>query len=92
MNQIFYHYLIIFIYYILIIILFIYFIFIYYILTIILFINFLFKNILKKMQLPGVEPGSAAWKAAILPLDHKCTIKIITIMYYMNKENNILYC
>ncbi len=24
----------------------------------------------KKMHQPGVEPGSAAWKAAILPLDH----------------------
>ena len=30
----------------------------------------LIKMKLKKMHQPGVEPGSAAWKAAILPLDH----------------------
>ena len=24
------------------------------------------------MHLPGIEPGSDAWKASIMPLDHKC--------------------
>ena len=24
------------------------------------------------MHLPGVEPGSPAWQAEILPLDHRC--------------------
>ncbi len=26
----------------------------------------------KNMHLPGIEPGSPAWKASIMPLDHKC--------------------
>ena len=25
---------------------------------------------LKKLHQPGVEPGQAAWKATIMPLDH----------------------
>lgn len=28
------------------------------------------KNI--KMHQPGIEPGSTAWKAIILPLNHRC--------------------
>ena len=26
----------------------------------------------KKMHRPGIEPGSTAWKAIILPLNHRC--------------------
>ena len=26
----------------------------------------------RKMQLPGIEPGSPAWQASIIPLDHSC--------------------
>ena len=25
-----------------------------------------------KMHRPGIEPGSTAWKAIILPLNHRC--------------------
>ena len=39
------------------------------------------------MQLPGVEPGSAAWKAAILPLDHKCTINYLVKNILINNLN-----
>ena len=27
----------------------------------------------KKLQPPGIEPGAAAWQAAILPLNQGCT-------------------
>ena len=30
------------------------------------------KDKRKLLQPPGIEPGSAAWQAAILPLDHGC--------------------
>ena len=26
----------------------------------------------RRMQLPGIEPGSPAWQASIIPLDHSC--------------------
>ena len=26
-----------------------------------------------KMQPPGIEPGSPAWQASIIPLDHGCS-------------------
>ena len=26
----------------------------------------------KGLQLPGIEPGSPAWQASIIPLDHSC--------------------
>ena len=28
-------------------------------------------NVQKRMRLPGIEPGSPAWQAEIIPLDHK---------------------
>eukprot|EP00964_Phaeocystis_antarctica_P103926 scaffold69145_cov53-Phaeocystis_antarctica.AAC.5 len=28
------------------------------------------------MQLPGIEPGSPAWQASIIPLDHSCDAMI----------------
>jgi hypothetical protein len=31
------------------------------------------------MRSPGLEPESAAWEAAIIPLDHKRTINVRTI-------------
>ena len=27
---------------------------------------------MKRIQPPGIEPGSTAWQAVILPLDHGC--------------------
>jgi hypothetical protein len=28
----------------------------------------------EKLQLPGIEPGSPAWQASIIPLDHSCSV------------------
>ena len=35
----------------------------------------------KKMQPPGIEPGSPAWRARILPLDHGCVRNIYNVLY-----------
>ncbi len=38
----------------------------------------------KNMHLPGIEPGSPAWKASIMPLDHKC-------FFLLNEESLFEY-
>ncbi len=38
----------------------------------------------KNMHLSGIEPGSPAWKASIMPLDHKC-------FYLLKSVHNFLY-
>ena len=45
------------------------------------YINKLHISKTKKLHHPGVEPGSTAWKAIIIPLDHWCS------MYVVFKEN-----
>jgi hypothetical protein len=42
------------------------------------------KNSKKTMRLPGIEPGSPAWKADIIPLDHKRFGKGIALFGLIN--------
>ena len=35
--------------------------------------RFLQQVWIKNMHRPGIEPGSPAWQASILPLDHRCS-------------------
>ena len=40
------------------------------------------------MHLPGLEPGLQAWKARILPLDHKC--RLYSISSCSTKEREVI--
>ena len=35
-------------------------------------VHHLIRDIIIKLQPPGIEPGSPAWQASIIPLDHGC--------------------
>ena len=39
-----------------------------------------------KMHRPGIEPGSTAWKAIILPLNHRC-LSTLTLIFHNLRPN-----
>ena len=61
----------------------------------------LIRNPLKRMHRPGIEPGSPAWQASILPLDHRCLyhpgqvyilmVKCLQLEWKHNETNLLLF-
>ena len=43
------------------------------------------------MHKPGIEPGSIAWQATILPLDHLCLCIILKFLAYLFIQIYIYY-
>ena len=45
--------------------------------TFLTFVTFfhVLEKVLKNMHRPGIEPGSIAWQATILPLNHRCLVR-----------------
>ena len=41
------------------------------------------------MHKPGIEPGSIAWQATILPLDHLCISNILKIFFNLFIKINL---
>ena len=48
----------------------------------------IYKKI-KNMHRPGIEPGSTAWKAIILPLNHRCSSLVMAKISSNIKSNPI---
>ena len=52
--------------------------------------DYIHKKTKKKfMHKPGIEPGSIAWQATILPLDHLCISNILKIFFNLFIKINL---
>ena len=43
----------------------------------------------KKVEVPGIEPGSLAWQARILPLHHRCDASHDVNLGYIKLINDL---